>query len=337
MRRLIVLIVFLLPLTAVAQFVDGLEGTSGSGLGPGRALYVTENNVVDGGWVTRIDTRTGAESFYAGGLPISWLQAFGAGFGGAVDVEFIDDTAYVLVTAVGAPFGGFVDGIYRIDGPGSSTVIADIGAWATANPPSGFFFVLSNGIQYAMQKYKDGFLVTDGHHNRILYVKLDGSISEFFAFGSDVVPSGLEVWGNRILMAAAGPVPHTPDTGKVYSLNRKATSASVIAGGEPLIVDVERGRGDDLYALSQGIWVYPPGCEGVEPPPCAGAPATPGTGALLEVDDNGFETIIGNVNLPTSLEIVRDTAFIVTLAGEVFKFEDLSDLDDDSDSDSDSD
>ncbi len=332
MRKITVLAACLLPLTAGAQLVEGLEGTSGSGIGPGSDLFVTENNTVDGGWVTRIDTRTGAESSYAGGLPVSWLQVFGAGFGGAVDVEFIGDTAYVLVTAVGVPFGGSVDGIYRIDGPGSSTVIADIGTWAAANPPSGFFFALPNGLQYAMQKYKDGFLVTDGHHNRILYVTLDGNVSEFYAFGSDVVPAGLEVWGNRILMAAAGPVPHTPDTGKVYSLNRKAASASEIASGEPLIVDVERGRGDDVYALSQGIWVAPPGCE-VDPAPCAGAPASPGTGALLEVDDDGFETIIANVNLPTSLEIVHDAAFVITLAGEVFKFGNLSDLDDDSDSD----
>ena len=101
-----------------------------------------------------------------------------------------------------------------------------------------------------------------------------------------------------------------------------------------MIVDVERSD-DDLFAISQGIWVPPPGCE-VNPAPCAGAPASPGTGALVELDDGGFETVISELNLPTSLEIIRGDAYVVTLAGQVFKFPELDD-DDDSDNDSDDD
>ena len=48
-----------------------------------------------------------------------------------MDVEFIGNTAYVLVTLVGTDVGGNdVVGIYRVDDSDSFTVVADIGAFA---------------------------------------------------------------------------------------------------------------------------------------------------------------------------------------------------------------
>ena len=92
-----------------------------------------------------------------------------------MDVAFIGKTAYVLVTLVGPDVGGDdVVGIYRVDGPDSFTVIADIGAFALANPPSTPFDV-PTGLQFALDIYRGGFLVTDGHHNRVLQVTLDGT------------------------------------------------------------------------------------------------------------------------------------------------------------------
>jgi hypothetical protein len=53
-------------------------------------------------------------------------------------------------------------------------------------------------------------------------------------------------------MAEAGPVPHDPAEGKVVSFEPKSPSATEVASGAPLLVDVEFGRARDLYALSQG-------------------------------------------------------------------------------------
>jgi hypothetical protein len=75
--------------------VDDLEGTMGSTIGPDRALYVTEGAK---GEVTRVDPVTGETSTFASGL---LLQNPNVGFGGAIDIAFIDSTAYVLVTLVG--------------------------------------------------------------------------------------------------------------------------------------------------------------------------------------------------------------------------------------------
>ena len=204
-------------------------------------------------------------------------------------------------------------GIYRVDGPNSFTVVADIGAFALSNPPSTPFDI-PTGLQYALETYRGGFLVTDGHHNRVLQVTRDGEVTEFIAF-DNIVPTGLEVSGNTVYMAEAGPVPHEPDDGKVVSFGPKSLTATEVASGASLLVDVEFGRGRDLFALSQGVF-------GGGPP---GSPAQPNTGSLVKVNGNGTFTVVADgLNLPTSLEFIGNTAYVVTLSGEIWKFDSVS-------------
>src|SRR5262245_30271145 len=96
--------------------------------------------------------------------------------GGASDVAFLGKTAYVLVSLVSPDVGGSaVDGIYRVDGPDRFTVVADIGAFNVDNPPTiPFPFAVPTGVLYALEPYRGGFLVTDGHPNRVLRVTRDG-------------------------------------------------------------------------------------------------------------------------------------------------------------------
>lgn len=297
------------PVTAAPTttlLVSGLAGGSGSTVGPDGALYVTEGLA---GRVSRVDPRTGDVSTYASGLPPSII-----GIGGAIDVAFLGSTAYVLVTAVGPDVGGTdVVGIYRVDGPSQFTVIADIGAWAVANPPTTPFFG-PTGLQYAMEKFRDGFLVTDGHHNRVYGVTLDGVVSEVIAFGN-IVPTGLERRGTTVFMAEAGPVPHLPQDGKIVSFRPGSSVVTEVAAGGRLLVDVEFGAGHNLYGLAQGE--FTPGNP-------EGSPANPNTGELLKVDGQGGFTVVETaLNQPTSLELIRSTAYVVTLGGEIWKIEGL--------------
>lgn len=284
---------------------SGLQGASGSTIGPDGALYVTEGAI---GRVSRINRRTGKVTTFAEGLPPSLI-----GIGGAMDVAFIGSTAYVLVTLVGPPFGGDVDGIYRIDGPDSHTIIADIGSFSAANPPD-TSFDLPQGLQFAMERYWGGFLVTDGHLNRVLQVSLKGKVRELAAF-DNIVPTGIDVSGNTIFMAQAGPVPHAPEDGKVVAFWPRLPVVVDIAAGAPLLVDVEVGRGVSMFALAQGEFGGGP----------AGSPALPNTGSLVKVNRcGGFDVIEDELNLPTSLEIVGNTAYVVTLAGEILKIRNIA-------------
>src|SRR5436190_2754534 len=248
------LVAIIMPSAASAQspcegptatlLVTGLEGATGSTVGPDGALYVTEGAA---GRISRVDPQTGEKTTFASGLPPAII-----GIGGAIDVAFIDNIAYVLVTLVNDPLfpTSDVDGIYRVDGPDSFTVVADIGAFNLANPPPTPFDV-PTGLQYALQTFRGGFLVTDGHLNRVLRVTLDGEVTVLIAF-DNIVPTGLEVRGNRVYMAEAGPVPHLPQDGKVVSFEPRLPTATVVASGAPLLVDVEFGPGNRLYAPSEG-------------------------------------------------------------------------------------
>src|SRR5213592_2989117 len=290
--------------------VTGLEGATGSTVGPDGALYVTEGVA---GRISRVDPQTGEKTTFASGLP--QRLPIGLSVGGAIDVAFIDNIAYVLVTLVSPDVGGSdVDGIYRVDGPDSFTVVADIGEFNLANPPPTPFDV-PTGLQFALQSYRGAFLVTDGHLNRVLRVTLDGEITVSIQF-DNIVPTGLEVRGNRVYMAEAGPIPHLPENGKVVSFGPNSPTATEIASGAPLLVDVEFGPGNRLYALSQGI--FPVGGD-------PGSPALPNTGSLVMVNGDGTFTVITHpLDRPTSLEFIGNRAYVVTLTGDIWKIDGVS-------------
>lgn len=298
----------------LATFGNGLG--SGSVIGPDGALYVTDGV---SGSVDRIDRRTGAVSLYATGLPPKVL-----GIGGAMDVAFLDGRAYVLVTMVGGDIiggphiGDATVGIYRLGNSGRFTPIADIGAWSIAHPPTTSYFI-TTGVQYAMIVDRGGFIVTDGHHNRVLRVTRGGDITEIQTF-SDLVPTGLESEDGRFWVTQAGPVPHVPDTGRVLTFTRSGQPATEVAHGASLLVDVELGPRNELYALSQGQW------DGVQ----EGAPALPDTGRLVRVTcDGALQPVIDRkgspivLDRPTSIEFVADTAYVVSLTGDVYTVSNL--------------
>ena len=287
----------------VTLLASGLQGAAGSTIGPDGALYVTEGAT---GTITRIDPQTGIKTTFASGLPPRVIP-----LGGVMDVVFIGHKAYALVTLVGDDVGGHdTVGIYQVDGPNHS-VVADLGAFSIANPPAGHIEVRS-GLQYAIDAYRNGFLVTDGHHNRVLRAQLDGTVEEFLTF-DNIVPTGLAIRGNTVLIAQAGPTPHLPEDGRVVAFRPQWPSVQEVAAGASLLVDVEFGRGLSLYALSQGE--FPEGGMAAEP-------ALPNTGSLVRVRHDGtFAVVVDGLNQPTSMEFIGDTAYVVTLGGEVWKIE----------------
>jgi hypothetical protein len=279
---------------------SGLQGGSGSTVGPDGALYVTEGI---SGELTRIDPETGEQTVVASCLPkrVPPLP------GGPIDVAFVGSTAYVLVTLVSADVGGHdVSGIYRIDGPDECTVVADIGTWSVQHPPQTTFAVKS-GLQFALESYGGGFLVTDGHHNRVLFVTRDGEVHQLIQL-PNVVPTGLDVKGSKVYLALAGPVPHLPENGRIVSFRASSPAVRDVASGAPLLVDVER-CGHRLFGLAQGD--FPEG----NPP---GSPALPNTGELRVVEDGELKLLVSGLNQPTSLSFIGDTAYVVTLGGEVW-------------------
>ena len=314
--------------TELATYTDGpcFDDICGSGstVGPDRALYVTDSNA---GRIKRISPRTGLVTTYADGLPPQILGVVG---GGLADIAFLGRTPYVLVTGVsefwtelaGSSNAPAAEGIYRLDDVGKgttrATLIADIYAWSEDHPPDYPGIIVPGGYTYAMQSHQDGFLVTDGHHNRVLRVRVNGEISVFKDFARNIVPTGLELVGHSVLVGQAGPVPHTPDTGRVVAVGGARGRVIPLAAGAPLLVDVEFGPRHLLYGLAQGVWPYE-GQEGKE-----GLPAAPNTGFLMRADSRGqFRTVVSGLDRPTTMEFIGDTAFVVTITGKVLRISGL--------------
>ncbi len=288
--------------------VTGLAGGSGSTVGPDGALYVPEPV---SGEVSRIDPETGVTTVVASCLP---PQVLVGDAGGAMDVAFLGSTMYALTSMVSADVGGSaVTGVFRVEDD-TCEVVADIGAWTIENPPPpGFDFFVPTGVPYAMEAQRDGFLVTDGHANRVLEVTLDGGVRTVLQLGNDV-PLGLDLVDRTVYLALAGPVPHLPEDGRVLSFDVRSADPELVASGGRLLIDVEAGR-HALYALAQGD--FPEGAP-------EGAPALPDTGQLLVADrDGGLDVVAGGLDRPTSMEVVDGDAYVVTYDGEVWRVRDL--------------
>ncbi len=138
--------------------VEGLEGRPGTAVGPEGALYVTDGVA---GSILRVDLDTGEQTTVASDLPEPAVP-----IGGVVDVAFADGTPYALVSMAAGEDGAMTAGIYRIDGADSVVLVADVGRFSAENPPS-MEVAVDVGVQYSMVALEGGFLVTDGHHNRV--------------------------------------------------------------------------------------------------------------------------------------------------------------------------
>ena len=292
---------------------------SGSTIGPDGALYVTNGN---DGTLVRIDPRPAPRR--------SSAAACHARSSGSV-ARWTSCSSAIAPTCsspcAGADFGvpDAVMGIYRLKRDGTFSVFADLGTWSAAHPPADPDWFPSQGVQYSLEVWRNGFVVADAHLGRVIRVDLRGQISELVAFDStDSVPTGLEVANGKVFVATAGPIPHLPSTSKINEVQRDG-SVNVVgewgadyAGDRGLIVDVEKGRHHRLYGLLQGHW-------DLEPiPENEGKPAAPNTGEIVAVGADGtFETVVSGLDRPTSLELVGHVGFVVTLTGTILRIDRL--------------
>ena len=291
---------------------------SGSTIGPDGALYVTNGNE---GTLLRIDPRTGADTVVGKGLPPRVID-----IGGPMDVSFIGDRAYVLVSVAGEDVGGPADavmGVYRLRPNGTFSLFADLGKWSTKHPPADPDWFVGQGVQYSMEVWRRGFVVTDAHLGRVIRVDRRGRISELVGFPTtNSVPLGLEVAGGRLYVSTAGPIPHVPADSHVGVIRRDG-SVKVVAGwgadytgNRGLLLDVEQGRRERLYGLLQGYWNLEP------TPENEGFPAAPRTGEIVVVRPDGtFRTVVPKLDRPTSLELVGHVGFVVTVTGKILRID----------------
>ena len=324
--------------SAGTVLTSGLLQPKGLQLGPDGMLYVAESGsggttdfVLDGttykngytGRISMINPSGGARTTVAEGLPSNASEEGEAV--GPADVAFIGSNLYYLQTHAGDVYGfaDFETGIYRVEDDGDVTLVADLGAYNTANPVDSITSgaqvdVEPGGNPYAMDALNGVFYVTDGNHNRLLRVTTGGAITEVTEFPDHPVSTGLDFAGGTAYVAWLGQGPFMPEDGKVVTTNLSTGAITEIASGAAMLTDVEFGPGGQLYALQFNDTT------------AGDFPAFgPFSGSIRKVNADGSLTpVVTGLSFATFLEFDGETAYVsnfgVTNEGEIVRIPNFS-------------
>ena len=333
--------------SAGTQLVGGLLSPRGMKIGPDGMIYVAEAGtggdtaVGTGdsqshsgltGRISKVDPATGTRTTVADKLP-SNAGAEGDSVGPA-DVAFIGSTLYYAQTHGGTAFGfpSNPTGVYKVNSDGTTTLVADIGAFNIANPVNdvkpggGQFDIEPGGNPYSMTVRDGVFYVVDGNQNQIMKITTAGAISRLNEFPGHPVTTGITYsGGGPFYVAALGKFPFAAADGKVYQVGALAGSLSTVAGGFSSLTDVEFSPGGNLYALQFDEQASDPNSP---------IPFTIGSGKILKADTSTgkLTPLVTGLNFATSLIFSGDTAYVANngvsipgvFEGEIWKISNFS-------------
>lgn len=226
---------------------------------------------------------------------------------GVADVAILDDQLYALVAGGGAIHGNpdSPSGIYRVHADGTTTLLADLGAWVDENPvasppPEG---VPNNGSFFAMVAVDDALWVCEAVNGQILQVTPTGEIRRIADLsGGHPVPSGLAADPNGgayvgVLTAA----PYSPGSAKVMRVAPDGTVDDVWTG-LTAVTDVAVGPEGALYAAEMSAEISD-----------ADPFLTENTGRVVrQTGPDSMEAIAAGLDMPVSLGFGPDDALYVS-------------------------
>lgn len=201
---------------------SGLDNPRGFAWTPDGTLYIAEASGTFGAsyGATPVPAVAGAEldgdivsvsgnacpTVFQGNLPSSGGQG-GADLG-PESIVVQNGQIFLLDEGGGSSHGNPLtpDGIYLIPGDGSAKVVADLGAWVSANPvanpptnPD------ADGDLTAMVGTGDGFLVLESNGGQVLQVASDGTVTRLADLsGADASPAGLAVASDGSVLVGQG-------------------------------------------------------------------------------------------------------------------------------------
>ena len=257
--------------TGVTVVASGLSNPRGLSWDADGTLYLAEAGIggdnvqveADGFTALGGDTSSvisiadGCATTVAEGIPsVLWKEA--GWIWGAMDVEFLNGSLYVLVSGSGASWGtpDAVTGIFKVNDDGSLTLADDLGNWLADNPPkfAAPDYAGRDGSELDMEPYGDAFLISVADGGHIIKAVPGGEISLLADLSvGHMVPTGVAV--DTDMNAYVGfetTPPYTKGMSKVVKITPDGTVSDAWTG-LTAVTDVEMGPDGVLYAAEMSV------------------------------------------------------------------------------------
>jgi hypothetical protein len=262
-----------------------------------------------GGRISRV-TPAGARTTVASGLP-SARNAFGD-VDGTADVAFVGPKLYALFSA-GCSRGNLAvpSSVARIHDDGSFTVLTDLSAWIHANPsahPSTNGDFEYDGDFYDMRAAGGVLYVVEANSGNLLSVQPNSGrverIADVSATQGHVVPTGLDVAHDDLLVGELTPFPSVPGSSELLRFSRNGRLEEKL-GGFTAVLGVQSDGHGNTYVLESFT------CPSADP--CF---PSPGSGRVVRIAANGARSVVASgLSFATALRMGPDGALYVSNFG----------------------
>lgn len=233
-------------------------------------------------------------------------EIIGGDVEGVADIDWIGGTLYALVAGGGCSHGvaNHPNGIYRVAGNGSTTLVADLGAYQQAHPvahpePGDFE---PDGTWYSMTAVRGALYAVEPNHGELDKITPDGHISriaDISASQGHIVPTAIARHG-VFYVGNLNTFPIQTGSSKILKITPSGEIETVV-WDLTTVLGVAFDNRARMYVLEMTV----------------GAPfPTPGAGQIVRITGFGKKEVIADgLVLPTGITYGPDGALYVSAKG----------------------